>query len=134
MGGKCDTHQSLFSSKFLILSACVQQTLNYLCFVLRTKGTSVRLSTLSFIICLHFFSPESCFSIGCAALETPKPICGGVGKLRSHECSPKSYCQALLGGQIIPLREIRHCDFFFAVPFSSKALAASHLTCMCTCP
>lgn len=48
-----DTHQLLFSSKFLILSACVQQTLKNLCFDLRTKSTSVRLSTLSYIICLH---------------------------------------------------------------------------------
>lgn len=44
------------SWKFLILTAYAQQTLHNLCFHLRKRGISVRLSTLSFIICLRLFS------------------------------------------------------------------------------
>ncbi|NXL72470.1 TM104 protein, partial [Leptocoma aspasia] len=44
------------SWKFLILTAYAQQTLDNLCFYLREKGISFRLSTLSFIIYLHLFS------------------------------------------------------------------------------
>ena len=132
VGANHDTPQLLFSSKFLILSACVQQTLKNLCFDLRTKGTSSDFLPLVLSsVCIFFFS-GSCFSIGCAALETPKPMCVVLGKPCSREVSPKSYCQELLGRQIILLREIRHgwfvCFFFFF--FFCSAFVIQRCSCL----
>lgn len=64
--------------------------------------------------CIYFPGPS--FMVGCAALETPKPMCVVLGKSCSHEFFPK-YCQELLGRQIIPLREVRHHSFFFPNAF-----------------
>lgn len=51
-------------------------------------------------------------------LETPKPTCVVLTKPHSREFSPKSYCQELVGSQIISLREIRHhCIVVFCSAF-----------------
>lgn len=101
------------SWKFLILTAYAQQTLHNLCFDLRKKGISVRLSTLSFIICLHLFSLVFLYGRMCCIWNPQTNVCCPWEVLLpcSHEFFPK-YCQELLGGQIIPLREVRHTLFF----------------------
>lgn len=121
------------SWKFLFLIACAQQTLDNLCFDLRTKGISVRLSTLSFIICLHLFS----WAFLCGRM-----CC--IGNPQTNVCCPWEVLLPWVLSKILP-RTSGKTDhslkgsktsllFFFPMPLSFKDAAASRLACVCTYP
>lgn len=78
--------------------------------------------------CIYFPGPS--FVVGCAALETSKPMCVVLGKSCSHEFFPK-YCQELLGRQIIPLREVRHHSFFFSQCLCHSKMQLPHVWLVC---
>lgn len=94
------------------------------------KGISVRLSTLSFIICLHLFSSVFLYGRMCCignpqcalSLGSPAPI--SSFKILSRTSGKTDHS----------LKSSKTSLFFSPMPLSFKDAAASRLACVCICP